>query len=327
MCHLSIQATLKAPSRLHDRAAPPAKPASFDSVPPPPVVSDRESGGKKPAGATTLLARLTEKLVPASRGAFFRARVAVLLTILAGVALWGTGDYYQRRARTTWQRPLRVALILVEREPIKPTTIELLSTRARELERRLASEYRRHDGRDFTPFMLTVTNPIAANRAPPHAREQGALGLLRDTCARWLWTRDVDARAGIERGAYDARIYLVMKPAAHGLAFVEGESEYGGRVGIAQADIDPEMVDFSLFVAAHELMHTLGASDKYDDAGRALYPSGFAGPERAPLYPQPGAEIMARNLPLSPSSERPPNTLDELVVGDETAREIGWRKP
>jgi hypothetical protein len=305
----------------------PAPPRIFDSVPPPPVVSDREPADGQSSSATGLLSKLRAVFTPASRGLFFRARVTVLLTILAGVLLWASGDYYQRRARTTWQRPLRVALILVEREPIKPSTIALLTSRAYELERRLASEYKRHDGRDFTPFLLDVTGPVAANRAPPNVQEPSVLGLLRDTCERWWWTRDVDARAAVDRAGYDARIYLVMRPAEYGLAFVEGESEYGGRVGIAQADIDPEMVDFSLFVAAHELLHTLGASDKYDSAGRALYPAGFAEPNRAPLYPQPGAEIMARNRPLSPSSERPPNTLDELFVGDETAREIGWRKP
>jgi hypothetical protein len=79
-----------------------------------------------------------------------------------------------------------------------------------------------------------------------------------------------------------------------------------------------------LFVAAHELFHTLGASDKYDPSGHASYPSGFAEPERTPLYPQRGIELMARNRPLSPTSERPPEKLDELWVGDETAREIGW---
>jgi len=271
--------------------------------------------------------RLYRVLVPPSRGSFFRARVAVLLSILLGVSLWACTDYYQRRARTTWQRPLRVALILVERESINPSTIVLLTRRAHELERRLASEYKRHDGRDFTPFAITVTRPVRVDRAPPNLREPGALGLLRDTCARWRWTRDVDSRASVAAGDFDARIYLVMKPAEHGLAFVEGESEYGGRVGIAQADIDPEMIDFSLFVAAHELMHTLGATDKYDASGRALFPAGFAEPERSPLYPQPAAEIMARNVPVSPSVERPPSTLDELFVGELTARELGWHKP
>lgn len=326
LCHLSIQATLKAPSRSQDRFAEPVKPKTFDSVPPPPVVSDREPTEAR-ASRTGLLSKLGAVLIPPSRGLFFRARVTVLLTILLGVLLWASGDYYQRRARTTWQRPLRVALILVEREPIEPSTIALLNHRVHELERRLASEYKRHEGREFTPFLLDVTGPVDAERAPPNTEEPGTLGLLRDTCARFFWTRDVDARADITRTGYDARIYLVMRRAERGLAFVEGESEYGGRVGIAQADIDPEMIDFALFVATHELLHTLGASDKYDAAGRALYPTGFAEPERSPLYPQPGAEIMARNRPLSPGTERPPNTLDELFVGDATAREIGWRKP
>jgi hypothetical protein len=73
-------------------------------------------------------------------------------------------------------------------------------------------------------------------------------------------------------------------------------------------------------------MHTLGANDKYDDRGHARFPEGLADPTRQPLYPQPGAEIMARNVPISPTEERPPETLSELFVGEETAREIGWRR-
>ncbi len=140
----------------------------------------------------------------------------------------------------------------------------------------------------------------------------------------------MDARFGCARQrewrGYDARIYLVLKPVKReATAFVEGESEEGGRVGVARADIDQGMIDFALIVAAHELFHTLGASDKYDAAGHATFPDGFAEPRRIPLYPQPGAELMARNLPLSPTSERPPDTLEELWVGDATATEIGWR--
>jgi hypothetical protein len=86
------------------------------------------------------------------------------------------------------------------------------------------------------------------------------------------------------------------------------------------------MIDFALFVAAHELFHTLGAGDHYDANGHATFPSGFAEPESKPLYPQRAAELMARNIPLSPTTERPPETLSELSVGDASAREIGWRR-
>lgn len=311
----------------HDRPSVPSKPAVLESVPPPPVVSDWEPAEARRSPWQLRLTKLVEALGPSPRSRFFRARVALLLSILTGVLLFACADYHQRRARTDWQRPLRVALVLVERQAIDPGTLRLLTDRVYELEKRLASEYRRHHGRDFTPFSFTVTEPVPIAEAPPNMQAPGWLGLLSDTYRRWRWTRDIDALTRLDARAYDCRIYLVVKPATGGVAFAEGESEFGGRVGVAQADIDAEMIDFSLFVAAHELMHTLGASDKYDSAGRAVYPGGFAEPSLSPRYPQPGAEVMARNVPLGPGSERPPNTLEELFVGDSTAREIGWRKP
>ena len=38
-------------------------------------------------------------------------------------------------------------------------------------------------------------------------------------------------------------------------------------------------------------------------------------------------EIMARNVPLSATDERPPENLEELAVGPTTARGIGWIGP
>lgn len=105
---------------------------------------------------------------------------------------------------------------------------------------------------------------------------------------------------------------------------MEGESEEGGRIGFVEVELADDMADFALFVAAHELLHTLGATDKYDAAGRARVPEGLADPERAPRFPQLAAEVMARNVPLSATQERPPESLDELAVGPTTAQEIGW---
>lgn len=259
-----------------------------------------------------------------SRGWFYRVRVTLLLIVLAGVLLWAGNDWWRRRERQAWARPLRVALVLVEREPIAPEILSALTSRAFELERRLAQEFQRHGGSGILPFSLVVKGPVAASADPPRVAEQDLWGLLHHSYALWQWTRDLDQRGGVEWRGYDARIYLALRPSRGELNFVEGESEDGGRVGVAQADIDEGMLDFALFVAAHELFHTLGASDKYDATGRATFPGGFAEPERTPLYPQQGAELMARNLPLTATSERPPEKLDELWIGAETAREIGW---
>lgn len=262
-----------------------------------------------------------------SRGWFFRVRVTFLLLVLAGVVLWATNDWYQRRVRKHWQAPLRVALVLVEREKVPEATLVKLESRVFDLERRLRQEFERHSGRAMDPFSIIVKGPVLADSDPPRVGEQDLLGLARHALAVWRWTRTVDQAAQVEWRGYDSRIYLVVRPAQeHESAFVEGESEDGGRIGFATADIDESMLDFALFVSAHELFHTLGATDKYDASGRAAYPDGFADPEQQPLYPQPGAELMARNLALSPTSERPPESLSELWVGPKTARELGWTR-
>jgi hypothetical protein len=75
---------------------------------------------------------------------------------------------------------------------------------------------------------------------------------------------------------------------------------------------------------AHEALHTLGATDKYDAAGHAVDPAGLAEPERQPTYPQRFAELMVGELPLAPGAGRLPSTAEELAVGPATAAEIGW---
>jgi len=68
-------------------------------------------------------------------------------------------------------------------------------------------------------------------------------------------------------------------------------------------------------VIAHELMHTLGATDKYElGSGAPLYPLGFAEPDRQPLYPQVRAEIMAGRRALSPQDFELPQSLRDVVV-------------
>jgi len=78
-------------------------------------------------------------------------------------------------------------------------------------------------------------------------------------------------------------------------------------------------------VIAHELLHTVGASDKYDPAtGQPRYPQGFADRGQQPRYPQTRAEIMGGRIPLSAHESALPMTLDKVLVGPETALEVNW---
>ncbi|AKV02576.1 hypothetical protein AKJ09_09239 [Labilithrix luteola] len=146
---------------------------------------------------------------------------------------------------------------------------------------------------------------------------------FRSRNARKDWKTTLDVAVVLLRaGPVDDD--AVRRPASEERSFIEGRSEESGRIGVVTAELDTSMADLLLVVTAHELMHTLGASDRYDSTRRTLIPAGLAEPDRMPLYPQRFAEIMARNRVIAPGRETVPESIDQLVVGAQTAAEIGW---
>ena len=95
-------------------------------------------------------------------------------------------------------------------------------------------------------------------------------------------------------------------------------------IGIINAFADKSYRGSNQVVITHELMHTLGATDKYGANNMPAYPAGYAEPYRVPLYPQRAAEIMGGRIPLSAQKARMPVSLDEAVIGVQTAAEINW---
>lgn len=263
------------------------------------------------------------------RGLAFRIRVTVLLALLALVLAYAWRDRAAREERTRFERTLNVAVVLVEAAPVDPKALIVLRERTRELERRLADEFHRYRPEGPKPFSFVVFGPVAQGAPPPSRVEPSVWGLARRAWELFRFTRDVDSRASLPARGFDTRLYMVVRPPANASrAFVEGASEQGGRIGVALVDLDESMADFALFVGAHELFHTLGATDKYDSAGRTLIPEGLAEPGLVPQLPQRFADLMAENRPLDATHEEPPTSLSELAVGPTTAKEVGWqRKP
>jgi hypothetical protein len=258
----------------------------------------------------------------------FRIRLAVLMGLLGITVLWALNDVHSRRARTEWERPVSVAVALVQAGPVDQASLNALRGRFFALEERLTAEYHRYGGRLQQPITFTVYGPVTVDRPAPADPDASLPSLARHAYEMWRWTHAVDEGAALSPRAFDSRIYLVARaPQDQGREWVEGSSELGGRVGLARIELDMSSVDLALFVVTHEFFHTLGASDKYDATGRALLPGGLVEPDRVPLYPQRFAEVMARNRVLAPGVERPPESVAELGVGIATAREIGWAAP
>jgi hypothetical protein len=79
-------------------------------------------------------------------------------------------------------------------------------------------------------------------------------------------------------------------------------------------------------VIAHELLHTLGATDKYGNDNLPRLPDGYAEPDRQPLYPQTFAELMGGRIPVTASEAEIPESLQQVVIGPLSAAEIGWTR-
>ncbi len=263
--------------------------------------------------------------VAARSAAFRRVRIGILLLVLAGVLLFAWHDVRSRRARTDWRRTLVVGVTIVRVGPVDAAAIEAVRGRVHALEDRLEEEARAW-GSTTRPFELVIKGPVDMLEGPPVLAGDGPADLARYTWDRWRYVAAVDERVGGSTRGLDSRIFLVVRP-AEGKAprNIEGLSEQGGRIGIVEVDLGEDMADFALFVVAHELFHTLGATDKYDASGDVLLPDGLAEPELEPQLPQRYVELMARHRPVAPGVSKPPESLDELRVGARTASEIGWR--
>jgi len=97
-----------------------------------------------------------------------------------------------------------------------------------------------------------------------------------------------------------------------------------GLLGIVHAFASTQQAKQNNIVIAHELLHTVGASDKYNSSGNPIAPDGLGEPNRKPLYPQRRAEIMAGTVASSATEARMAKSLKSCVVGEKTAAEIGW---
>lgn len=261
------------------------------------------------------------------RRLFYRVRVGILLVVLVFVLVYAAGDYRSRQARRAWQRPLHVALVLLERGALEPLALELFEDRIAALEQALEREFRRYGGR-FTPIRFSRFGPVPNTDAAPRASaEPGLLEPLRVSWALYRFARRSDAAAQLQ-GDFDGKVYVVLSPPRSSKrALVEGLGQDGGRIAVTSIELSEDSVDFGLFVITHELFHLLGAGDRYAADGTALVPDGLGDSERVPLYPQDAAEVMARGRVIEPGLEVPPSDLEELRVGPRTAAEIGWTAP
>jgi hypothetical protein len=254
-----------------------------------------------------------------------KIRIAILLVILA-IAAWTT--WYDRLSTTDWDETLYVGVFPID-DAVSATArdyVQALSEdRIAEIEQFLNDEARE--------FGITTARPVRVQLypvvlEPPPAREATS-NLLQDmwwSLKLRMYARRASRASGLPPP--QIRIFVLYHDPTFNRAVPHSIGLQKGLVGVVHAFADDRMTRTNNVVIAHEILHTLGASDKYDLQTLApIYPIGFAEPDREPLYPQTFAEIMAGRYAVDASTFQMPAALARVVVGPATALEIRWIHP
>lgn len=260
----------------------------------------------------------------AARGSipWFKAiRIAVLLLILALAAATTLEDRYRS---TRWRQPLFVSIypIAADDSPVTRAYVDALDAeRFRSIDRFFAREGARHRLATAEPFRTRLHPELRELPPQPAAAPSMPATILWSLKLRfWAWRV---SRHSAE--PEDIRVFVLYHDPARTPTVRHSLGLRKGLIGVVYAFAAPEMNEPNDVVIAHEMLHTVGATDKYDLANDApRFPDGYGDPGQIPLYPQARAELMAGRRMLSPDRWQQPSGLDEVVIGPATADEIRW---
>jgi hypothetical protein len=252
-----------------------------------------------------------------------RLRIAVLLYVLLFVA---AAQFLTTRNATDWDVPLWVDVYAVagDEHAVTRSFIDGLSAAEfADAENFFAREAKRYGVALEQPFKLRLVGEHKGS-LPQLAADAGAPAILWWSLRmRWLATR-LAWRADGPSG--DIVVFAVFHEPAAGVALDRSTALDKGLIAVANLFADGAARGTNQIVLAHELLHTLRATDKYSLASNVpVYPDGYAAPDARPLLPQRKAELMAGRIPLDDRHAEMPRDLRDVVIGPATAREIGWQ--
>lgn len=249
-------------------------------------------------------------------------RVFILLAILFVVA---SNTLLDHSRATDWEQPLYISIYPMIAgnnvqtaafiKQLKPRTFAPVETFfIRELKR-----YGKNRSRPVIVSLLPMVNTQPPVLEARPGRLSVAIWSLKMRYWAWRATSSVDGVPG------DINVFVSYHP-AKGNALIERSTALRkGQIGLVNARASRASNSKNNIVITHEVLHVLGATDKYNLAtGQPLIPEGLAEPERQPLYPQRGAEIMAARIALSAREWRDPANIGQTLVGAQTAYEIGF---
>jgi len=260
----------------------------------------------------------------AARTFFGTLRIAILLAVLAFVTL---GAWLDRRRSTDWDAPLRVTVYPFaagDDDAVRRHVGALDADDFGDVGEFFAAEARRHGLGLEEPVRVRVSHAVRESPPLPPA-EAGVAGIAAWSLRfrYWAWRVAVDDPLPTP----DVQVFALYHPGAGARAVPDSFGLSKGLMALAHLYAEADARGSNQVVVAHELLHTLGATDKYDRAtGLPVVPDGLGDPWQSPLFPQHYGEIMAGRIATAASDAVIPASLGQMLVGPATAREIGWSR-
>lgn len=247
-------------------------------------------------------------------------RICLLLIVLATVARQTFVD----QADLEWQDNFYVALY-----PINADGSEQSAAYIRTLKIAQFEPIEAFFAEEAARYQLGMRRPIAVQlgaeveQVPPQPPANGSVlqNMLWSLSFRWFAWRN-SPKVSVKP---DIKLYLLFYDPSSHARLTHSTALNKGRIGRVNLYADNGHAKKNMVVTAHELLHTLNASDKYDlSTGQPIYPDGYAEPNKNPLFPQYYAELMGAYLPISQTEQQMPISLKRTLIGHKTAAEIGW---
>lgn len=237
----------------------------------------------------------------------------------------GLSTYLSAQNATDWQETLWIKVYPINGDGLETTAGYITRLRDSDfasIERFMAREAKRYAVDIENPVRMLIGEQLSEKPPkPPFETNFLRIGLW-SLEMRW-WTHQQTAHLGGPDP--DIKLFLVYYDPAQTPALEHSVGLQKGRVGIVNVFAAEDMAATNNFVIAHEMMHTLGATDKYGPPHMLpVFPEGYGEPDKTPLYPQTVAELMGGRIVISESQTAMPDGLREARVGPETALEIRW---
>ncbi len=254
---------------------------------------------------------------------FKQVRILFALIILLFVS---ASAYLTKERVTSWNKPLYVYVYPINGDGSQSTQSYingLSDNRFAAISRYMSQQATKYINVTTEPFIISISPQVKSK--PPLPPIGGNIPQVMWWSMKlrfWTWTHNTDPRP-----APDIQIFVVyydpnnVERVPHSIGLAKG------LIGVVHAFSSNQYNQSNNIVIAHELLHTVGATDKYNlQTTQPIYPEGYADPQQRPLYPQHRAELMGGKIPTSKTQSTMPRSFRRTTIGPITALEIRWDK-